>query len=355
MAKANAAVMFPPPAFFNPKNAEDYNYAPDVQKIMVEAEQFRKDHAIQPVRHSRVHLLVIDQQKDFCFPPPAGTLYVGGRSGRGAMEDSARIASFIYRNVGIIDDITLTMDTHFGYQIFYPSFWLDKSGNHPAPFTKIMGDHIRAGMYRVNPIMVAITGKSYAWLMAYAEYYADKVGGIELWTYHCMLGTPGHALVGVVDEARLFHSFVRGRQSILEVKGTHVLSEHYGVVQAEVSVDHEGNPLLGGERNGRFLRKMQEADVIIPVGEAGSHCLKRSTEQIIQYFKEQDPSLIKKICLPTDCTSAVAVPNPNGGFYSDFTDEMNAAFANFKNEGAHLVNSMDPMESWPGVDLSYLS
>ena len=44
-----------------------------------------------------VHLLLIDVQKDFCFP--RGSLYVGGRSGRGAMDDNRRIAEFVYRNM----------------------------------------------------------------------------------------------------------------------------------------------------------------------------------------------------------------------------------------------------------------
>ena len=46
---------------------------------------------------------------------------------RGAIDDSRRIAEFIYRNLGAITDITTTLDTHLAYQIFFPSFWLDKA------------------------------------------------------------------------------------------------------------------------------------------------------------------------------------------------------------------------------------
>lgn len=51
-----------------------------------------------------VHLLLVDCQKDFCLPE--GNLYVGGRSGRGAIEDNRRIAEFIYRNLARITNLT---------------------------------------------------------------------------------------------------------------------------------------------------------------------------------------------------------------------------------------------------------
>ena len=40
-----------------------------------------------------VHLLLIDVQKDFCFPE--GTLYVAGRSGTGAMDDNKRLSGIV--------------------------------------------------------------------------------------------------------------------------------------------------------------------------------------------------------------------------------------------------------------------
>ena len=73
-----------------------------------------------------MHLLLIDVQKDFCFPE--GSLYVAGRSGTGAIDDNRRIAEFIYRNLANLTRVTATMDTHFTYQIFSPAFWLDRSG-----------------------------------------------------------------------------------------------------------------------------------------------------------------------------------------------------------------------------------
>ena len=74
-------------------------YRPDAAALAAAAADWRKQHALKPAAadERRVHLLLIDVQKDFCFPE--GSLYVGGRTGRGAIEDSQRIAQFLYANL----------------------------------------------------------------------------------------------------------------------------------------------------------------------------------------------------------------------------------------------------------------
>src|SRR3954451_23929382 len=124
----------PLPAHFDPKRAAAWDYRPDAAALATGAAAWRAQHAIRPsaADERRVHLLLIDVQKDFCFPE--GTLYVAGRSGTGAVDDSRRIAELIYKNLGAITDITTTLDTHLAYQIFFPSFWLDKAGAQLQPF-----------------------------------------------------------------------------------------------------------------------------------------------------------------------------------------------------------------------------
>src|SRR5258707_5830418 len=115
----------PLPAFFDPRRAAEWSYRPDAASLAAAATRWRAQHAIRPAAadERRVHLLLIDVQKDFCFPE--GTLYVAGRSGTGAIDDSRRIAELIYRNLGVLTDVTTTMDTQLAYQIFFPTFWLD--------------------------------------------------------------------------------------------------------------------------------------------------------------------------------------------------------------------------------------
>lgn len=143
----------PLPQLFDAKKAADYAYRPDTSVVASEATAWRAHHALKPSAsdETRIQLLLIDVQKDFCFPE--GSLYVAGRSGTGAIDDSRRIAEMIYRNLGVITDITTTMDTHLAYQIFFPSFWLDKADAPLTPHRVVTSEQIAAGEVRPNPAM----------------------------------------------------------------------------------------------------------------------------------------------------------------------------------------------------------
>src|SRR5262249_30080952 len=95
----SATAELPIPDHYRPERSADWEYTPDQLLLLQSAVEWRERHDLRPSAEDRprVHLLLVDEQKDFCFPE--GTLYVGGRSGRGAIEDSDRIARFIYRNL----------------------------------------------------------------------------------------------------------------------------------------------------------------------------------------------------------------------------------------------------------------
>ena len=232
----------PIPQFFDGKRAADYTYRPDAMALAAAATPWRAQHQIKPAAsdETRVHLLLIDVQKDFCFPE--GTLYVAGRSGTGAIDDSRRIAELIYRNLGAITDITTTLDTHLAYQIFFPSFWLDKTDAPLTPFRTITSDEIAAGDVRPNPAMAKwLCGGNYTWLCKQVKYYCaelERAGKYQLylWPPHCLLGSDGHALAGVLHEARMFHAYARTAQSAVEVKGGNPLTENYSVLHRRGAV-----------------------------------------------------------------------------------------------------------------------
>ena len=116
------------PTHYDPRNARAFAYRPDVQALFDAATAFRRDHHLLPAASDlrRNHLVLIDMQRDFCFPE--GTLYVGGRSGQGALGDNDRIARFIYQNLSRISEITCTLDSHLPFQIFFAPFWVDRAG-----------------------------------------------------------------------------------------------------------------------------------------------------------------------------------------------------------------------------------
>jgi nicotinamidase-related amidase len=347
----------PLPTFYDSRHAGQWDYRPDAGRLFEEAARHRTQHAVRPAGSdkAKVHLLLIDAQKDFCFP--AGSLYVGGRSARGAIDDNDRIARFIYGQLGRITEITCTLDTHFPYQIFFPSFWLDKEGRPLTAHREITTDEIRKGELKPNPtVSWWLCNGNYTWLARQVEFYCaelEKAGKyrLYLWPPHCLLGGDGHALAGVVQEARLFHAFVRGSKDAIEVKGGNALTENYSVLAPEVLMRFDGQPLA--QRNTQFIRTLLEADAVIIAGQAASHCVKSSIEDLLGEIRAQDEKLARKVYILEDCMSSVAVPDAArpGQFLFDFTPQAEQALARFAAAGMHVVKSTAPIESWPEIRL----
>ena len=273
------------------------------------------------------------------------------------MEDNDRIAQFIYRNLPHLTDITCTMDTHFAYQIFFPSFWLDRDDRPLGPHREITTDQIRSGEVKPNPAVAWwVCSGNYNWLQKQVEFYTSELEKrgkykLYLWPPHCLLGSDGHALSGVVHEARLFHTFVRGGRGWVEVKGGNTLTENYSVLTPEVLLRWDGQPLA--QRNTQFIKTLLEADAVLIAGQAASHCVKSSIEDLLDEIKAQDESLARKVYVMKDCMSAVAVPDPShkGEFVFDFTPQAEDALKRFEAAGMHVVDSTKPLVDWPDIRL----
>ena len=351
---ARAYEELPIPDFYDPDNVERWDFSPDQQVLFDRAVEWRDRHGLRPSAEDerRVHLLLIDMQKDFCLPE--GSLYVGGRSGRGAIEDTDRTARFIYRNLGVISEITCTLDTHFPYQIFSPAFWLDEEGRPPAPNQEITADDVSSGRMRPNPAVADwLAGGDYDWLLKQAEHYCRELERkgkyrLYLWPPHCIVGSEGHALVGAIHEARIFHSYARLAEAWVEIKGQTPLTEYYSVVGPEVEVGFDGEPLA--EVNRDFLRILEESDAVVVAGQAASHCVKSTIEDLLGHM---DPALARKVYIMRDCMSSIAVPDPErpGEFAFDFAPETEEALERFVGAGMHVVESTTPLTEWPDFPL----
>src|SRR4051794_18308985 len=152
-----------------------------------------------------------------------------------------------------------------------------------------------------------------------------------------MLGSDGHALVGVLHEARLFHAYARGQQSWVEVKGGNALTENYSVLRPEVLMRHDGQPLA--QRNTAFIKTLLQADAVVIAGQAASHCVKSTIDDLLDEIVAFDKALVKKVHILTDCMSAVVTP------HIDFTSQAEAAMQRFAAAGMNLVRSTDEVLS----------
>lgn len=336
----------PVPNHFEPASVGEIWRVP-YQMRAVEAEQWAKQHGIRPSSEDsfRVSLLLVDVQNTFCIP--GFELYVGGCSGQGAVDDNRRLCEFIYRNLAVITEICPTMDTHRAIQIFHSIFLVNDRGEHPAPYSLITVDDIRNGLWRFNPAVAGSLGIDWKTGQRFLLHYTQRLksGGkydLTIWPYHAMLGGIGYALVSAVEEAVFFHTISRLSLADFQVKGDNPLTENYSVLSAEVLEDDEGNPI--DEKNANLVEKLLQFDAIIIAGQAKSHCVTWTVDDLLRDILRTDPELADRVYLLEDCTSAVVIPGT-----IDYTDRADEAFRRFKTAGMHIVRSTDPLEVWPGM------
>ena len=326
----------PTPEFF------DANQVASVWRIPYEerarqARDWARLHKLEPASadSTKTWLLLIDVQNTFCIP--GFELYVGGRSGRGAVEDNTRLSRFIYRNLGGITHISATMDTHQTMQVFHAIFFVDKEGNHPAPYTDIHAADLKNGAWTFNPALASEFGIAPDYGQQMMLHYAEaleKKGkyALTVWPYHAMLGGIGHALVSSIEEALFFHSIARNTQYEVEIKGDKPFTENYSVVGPEVLTGPMGEPL--GHRNRKFIEQLQRFDKLIIAGQAKSHCVAWTVQDLLDDINAVDPSLAKKVYLLEDCSSPVVVPG-----VVDHTDAANMAYERFAAAGMNIIQS----------------
>ena len=319
------------------------------QERAAEAEQWARQHGLRPAAGDRfrICLVAVDVQNAFCVP--GFELFVGGRSGTGAVDDSRRLCEFIYRNLGLITQICPTMDTHQAMQIFHAAFWINDAGQHPPPYTLISQEDVAEGRWRFNPALAHSLGLEADYVQRHLLRYtrALKAGGkyeLTIWPYHAMLGSIGHALVSAVEEAIFFHSIARSTQPDFQVKGNNPLTEHYSVLGPEVLQGPDGQPIA--QKNVGFVEKLLQFDAVLIAGQAKSHCVAWTIDDLLQGITARDAALAEKVYLLEDCTSPVAVPG-----VMDYTEEAEAAFRRFAEAGMHVVRSTEPLASWPGLRL----
>jgi len=282
-ARATVAdVALPLPSFVTPGALERVYRVPYAERAE-QARQWATAHALRPAADdsTRTALLLIDVQNTFCLPE--FELFVGGRSGRGAIEDAERIASFVYRHLDRLTQVVVTLDTHSVAQIFHPLFWIDADGAHPPPHTVIHVEDVDSGRWRVNPAIAAAVAPRRGFdLAGWARHYARALaeGGrfpLVVWPYHSLVGGIGHALVSAVEEAVFFHAIARQAPPRVEIKGRNPLTENYSALRPEVTAEPDGTVIAVAAgvpietTSGELVEHLLSFDRVIVAGEAKSH------------------------------------------------------------------------------------
>jgi nicotinamidase-related amidase len=291
-------------------------YVPDAQAAITAGQAAN----LPPARddRQRIALLLVDAQVDFIHED--GALAVPG-----AVADTRRTIEWLHHNVHRVTTIAASLDSHTPIQIFYPTWWVNDRGEHPAPFTPISADEVRSG--RWQPVFEAAWSREYVNKL---EAQAKKV--LMIWPYHTMIGTPGQALTPALYEAIVYHSAARQAQPIFLSKGNIDKTEHYSILEPEVKVPDQP---LGG-LNTDFLGILAEHDLIYVAGQAKSHCVLETVTSLARYFAS-DPDKLTRMRFLIDCTSSVQHPE------IDFDAMAEAELKRFEAQGMRMVRSTEPI------------
>lgn len=277
-----------------------------------------------------LHLLVIDPQNDFCdlpaswlpADPAAGGVLRPALPVAGSHADLQRVAGLIDQGGAGLSAISITLDAHHRLDIAHPTFWRQADGAGVAPFTQIEAAQVRAGAYLPRDPRSLPRALAYLDALEAAGRYR-----LMVWPVHCEIGSWGAAVHADVRAA-----YNRWEEATLGVvtklgKGSNPWTEHYSAVMAEVP--DEDDPAT--QLNLGFIATLAQADTVYITGEAGSHCVRATTEHIAANL---DAAGRARLVLVTDCMSPVA------GFeaqYQDFLAAMSKA-------GVRLATSAEVLQ-----------
>lgn len=235
-----------------------------------------------------LHLLVVDPQNDFMDQPGAALAVPG------AVADMRRLAGFIANAQERIAAITVTLDSHHSVGIERPAMWQQGDGSAVAPFTPITAADVRAGRYLPR------RREALPRVLDYLD--ALETGGrytLMVWPVHCEIGTWGH---NVQDDLRRAYNAweAQALRPVRKVfKGMNAWTENYSALQAEVPDPQDPGTRL----NTRLVEELDRAQRIVVAGEAGSHCVRATTEHLADHLPS---GRVDKIVLLRDAMSPVA-------------------------------------------------
>jgi nicotinamidase-related amidase len=336
----------PLPAHFDPNRVGEVWRVPYEERAR-EAPEWAARHGLRPAAQDepRICLLAVDVQNTFCVPD--FELFVAGRSGRAAVDDTRRLCEFLYRNLGTITQVFPSLDTHRAMQVFHAIWLVDEQGRRPPPYELVSAEEVAAGRWHVDEAVAAALGIDPDYAERHLAHYTRSLaeGGkyeLTIWPYHALLGGIGHALVSAFEEAVFFHGVARQSSAEFLVKGEEPLTEHYSMLGPEVIEGPDGDVL--GAKNRELIAALLEFDAVVVAGQAKSHCLAWTIDDLLEDDDVQERRLAERTYLLEDCSSPVVVPG-----VVDYTDAADAAFERYRDAGMNVVRSTDPIASWPGL------
>ncbi len=285
----------------------------------------------------RVDLFVIDGQFDFC--DPTGALYV-----EGADKEAVLVANMIKRlrdrkvqGGHKIQKIHASLDSHPRNDCSNHLNWVDQNGKTAPPFTIVSNADVVAQVWRPRFAFGVWNGKqvsSLEWAKNYtAALEKDGRAPLCLWPPHCEIAKPGQIGYAPLMEAYDDWAEATGGWINFITKGFWPWTEHYSALRADVI-----DPTVPATQlNTMVIDDANGADLVGWCGWAGSHCLRWTALDAVNYFGTGENAFLKKSVFFEDACAAVA--NPPGG--PDFAQWRRDFLAEVEQRGARIMKTTE--------------
>lgn len=226
----------------------------------------------------------------------------------GANEDSQRIAAMVTNNMEGIDEIYVTLDSHHRNHIAHAVFWTNARGERPAPFSEITHAMVASGEWVPKDPQYLEHAKFYT-----AELERLNRFTLRIWPEHCLIGTTGHSVVPVLNEA--LQAWVEQKNKSIHYvhKGQNCLTEMYSAIAADVPMPDDPATC----KNPALMAELTSAGKLIVCGEAKSHCVNFTLRDILVDWRAagRDPAQIH--LLLDGCSTVAGCDALAEGFESD--------------------------------------
>ena len=187
--------------------------------------------------------------------------------------------------------MSLSLDSHQRLDISHPLWFFDENGRSPDPFSVISANDLESGRWHTRAEVEAYTLQYLKTLEAQGRYPH------VIWPEHCLLGSEGHGVYPIIQEA-LHHWSARPTRVDYIFKGQNPLTEHFSAVEAEVP-----DPLdPTTQTNHALLDRLKASEHIWVAGWARSHCVGNT---LYDLFRLGGTELARKTTLITDAMSDV--------------------------------------------------
>ena len=140
--------------------------------------------------------------------------------------------------------------------IAHGAYWTSSDGKQPDPLTIITNDDISRGVWTTRDPSNLDHAKNYT-----QQLEAKGRFKLCIWPEHCLIGTPGHAVVPVLNRSLQNWSGTNLKEINYVHKGLNCATEMYSAIAADVPIPTDPATYV----NHKLLDSLNTADQVIYV------------------------------------------------------------------------------------------